>query len=107
MSGEFPALKKLFFSVLDGVEFTEKDLLGVVMDDGAAAAAALITLAAGEGRDRDVRAAVIQQPDDAFAQMMAATVRQMMPKGIHDFFDRAVRYVSVMTGRSDEETTAA
>lgn len=106
LSGEFPALKSLFFSTLDGVEFTEKDLLGVVMDDGAAAAAALITLAAGEGRDRDVRAAVIQLPDDTFAALMAATIRQMMPKGIQDFFDRAARYVNVMTGRSDEATAA-
>ncbi len=104
--GEFPAIKNLFFGAVDGQDFDDKRMIDTLLSDGPEAAAALIAVASGEGRDYDVRQALLAQPDENFRELLAAFVRQTFPKGFQDFFDRAVKLINVMQGRSGDEDDA-
>ena len=107
LAGEFESVQNLINRLIGGEELTEKDLIAALFKDGPEGAAAMIVMAAHEGRSKELRSALIEFPDDEFMRLLGATVRRTAPQGIQELFDRAARYISVMQGRApDAEQTA-
>lgn len=107
LAGEFKSLEALLRRMMDGAEVDGGDLITVLLQDGGLGAAALITMAAGDGRDPEVRAGVIKLPDEDFQALLAATIDEMAPHGIQELFNRAVAFFSVMQGRLANEDAPA
>lgn len=107
LAGDFKSIENLFTRLVSGEELTEKDLLAALLKDGAEGAAAMIVMAAREGRNKELREALIQFPDEAFMRLLEATVRRTAPRGIQELFDRAARYISVMQGRAPDAEQVA
>ena len=107
LAGDFKSVENLVNRLIAGEELTEKDVLAALLKDGAEGAAAMIVMAAREGRNKDLREALLQFPDDDFFGLLSATVRRTAPNGIQELFDRAIRFLSVMQGRvTDAEQDA-
>ena len=110
LAGEFDSVDNLVTRLVGGEQLTEKDIMTALLKDGAEGAAAMVVMAAREGRSKDLRAALIEFPDEEFFRLLEATVRRTAPNGIPELFERATRYFRVMQGRApdaDQEAQAA
>lgn len=107
MAADFEALEALLVRLVGGESPNEGDFMSALLKDGGQGAAALIVMAAGEGRSNELREALLKFPDDAFQRLLEATVRLTAPHGIQELFERAIRFFSVMQGRAPDAEQVA